>query len=107
MPFFDSFFVYPLKANDLGFETDSRIGTIDIPILILHAVDDPVVPFALGQKVCIRFNEEKRFLVSKCFFIAFRYRYEDQIEFLSENNLLSRIWGRVCPQIYMQISSFA
>jgi len=51
MPFFDSFFVHPLKANDLGFETDSRIGTIDIPIFILHAIDDPVVPFSLGEKV--------------------------------------------------------
>jgi abhydrolase domain-containing protein 12 len=51
MPFFDWLFVYPLKENGFGFESDQYIANIHIPILILHAIDDPVVPYFLGKKV--------------------------------------------------------
>jgi len=51
MPFFDDLFVHPLKENDFGFESDRNIANIYIPILILHAVDDPVVPYFLGKKL--------------------------------------------------------
>jgi len=49
MPWFDWFFTSPLANNDLGFVSDQRIEVIDIPILILHAEDDLVVPFKLGK----------------------------------------------------------
>jgi abhydrolase domain-containing protein 12 len=51
MPAFDWIFTSPLKRNDLAFESDKHIGNIHIPIMILHAVDDPVVPFMLGKKL--------------------------------------------------------
>jgi len=51
MPAFEWIFTSPLKKNDLAFESDKHIAFIHIPILILHAVDDPVVPFHLGRKL--------------------------------------------------------
>lgn len=49
MPWFDWFFTSPLRDNDLGFVSDQRVEVIDVPILILHAEDDLVVPFKLGR----------------------------------------------------------
>lgn len=49
MPWFDWFFTSALADSDLGFVSDQRIAFIDIPVLILHARDDVVVPFKLGQ----------------------------------------------------------
>jgi len=49
MPLFDWFFTKGLESNDLGFVSDQRISLIDIPILILHAMDDAIVPFKLGK----------------------------------------------------------
>jgi hypothetical protein len=37
MPMFDFFFLSTLGSNDVGFESDKRIGVIQIPILIMHA----------------------------------------------------------------------
>jgi hypothetical protein len=55
MPGFDTIFVKPLHENDIAFRSDLHIAKIDIPIAILHAVDDPVVPFFLGVKVTRNF----------------------------------------------------
>ena len=66
MPWYDWFFTAPLATNDLGFVSDQRVQVvgkpicfpifisfslqvIDVPILILHAEDDLVVPFKLGK----------------------------------------------------------
>jgi len=49
MPWFDWFFTDALAASDLGFVSDQRIALIDIPVLIMHAKDDVVVPFKLGK----------------------------------------------------------
>jgi len=49
MPYFDWFFTKSLEENDLGFVSDQRISVIDVPIVILHAKDDAVVPFMLGK----------------------------------------------------------
>jgi abhydrolase domain-containing protein 12 len=43
--------VQPLYDNELRFESDRHIGKIACPVMILHAEDDNVVPFALGEKV--------------------------------------------------------
>ena len=51
LPYFNYIFISPLKWNDMEFQSDHHIPNITIPILILHAVDDPVIPFFLGQKV--------------------------------------------------------
>jgi len=31
------------------FDTQSLVGDIHVPVLIIHSVDDPVIPFAMGQ----------------------------------------------------------
>lgn len=41
----------PLYNNELRFESDKHIGKIQCPVMILHAEDDNVVPFSLGEKV--------------------------------------------------------
>eukprot|EP00088_Acartia_fossae_P033425 TRINITY_DN34217_c0_g1_i1.p1 TRINITY_DN34217_c0_g1~~TRINITY_DN34217_c0_g1_i1.p1 ORF type:complete len:395 (+),score=56.75 TRINITY_DN34217_c0_g1_i1:196-1380(+) len=48
MPYFD-WFSSTLENNDFGFVSDQRIEVIDVPILIMHAKDDMLVPFILGQ----------------------------------------------------------
>jgi len=48
MPYFD-WFVETLENNDFGFVSDQRISVIDIPVLIMHAKDDMLVPFILGK----------------------------------------------------------
>ncbi|CAL8139898.1 unnamed protein product [Orchesella dallaii] len=51
MPGFDYIFVKPLHRNDIAFESDRHIANIDIPMLIFHAIDDPVIPYFLGRKL--------------------------------------------------------
>ncbi|KAL7296407.1 hypothetical protein TKK_0010419 [Trichogramma kaykai] len=51
LPWFDWAIVKPLYYNGLRFESDKHIGKINCPIMILHAEDDKVVPFALGEKL--------------------------------------------------------
>lgn len=51
MPFFEWFFLEPLKTSGLLFETDRHMAQITVPLLILHAEDDMVVPFELGKKL--------------------------------------------------------
>jgi pimeloyl-ACP methyl ester carboxylesterase len=54
VPWFDDFFVEPFAKNNLTFESDKHIANINVPITILHAEDDKVVPFHLGKQVCIQ-----------------------------------------------------
>ncbi|CAG7837827.1 unnamed protein product [Allacma fusca] len=51
LPYFDYIFTYPLKKNDMEFQSDRHIAHITIPIVILHAIDDPVIPFFLAKKL--------------------------------------------------------
>lgn len=53
IPGFDLIFARPLTRNDMAFKSDVHIANINVPIAILHAVDDPVVPYFLGVKVNI------------------------------------------------------
>lgn len=38
-------------AGNFRFETDKYICDINLPVMILHAEDDGVVPYRLGYKV--------------------------------------------------------
>ena len=51
LPYFERLFVTPLHKNGIVYETDSHIKIIPVPVLILHAIDDPTVPHRLGVKV--------------------------------------------------------
>jgi len=59
MPWFDWFFASTLHKHDVGFMSDAQIVDIDLPILIMHAKDDRVVPYNLGEKL-YRVGLEKR-----------------------------------------------
>ena len=51
MPWFDWFFTSSLAVNDLAFTNDEKVPLIDVPMLILHAQDDAVIPFKLGKSL--------------------------------------------------------
>jgi len=53
--------VYPMVPFD-KFETDSRIGNIDIPKLIIHGTADQVIAFWHGQELYERANMPKDYL---------------------------------------------
>uniref|UniRef100_A0A336L1B9 CSON003365 protein n=1 Tax=Culicoides sonorensis TaxID=179676 RepID=A0A336L1B9_CULSO len=51
LPWFEFTIVNPMFENQLTFDSDERIAEIKLPIMILHAEDDKVVPFRLGYKL--------------------------------------------------------
>ncbi|XP_057320141.1 lysophosphatidylserine lipase ABHD12 isoform X1 [Microplitis mediator] len=51
LPWFDWIIVQPFYGNNLRFESDKHTANIKCPIMILHAEDDSVVPFNLGEKL--------------------------------------------------------
>jgi len=51
MPFFDWFFAGSLHRSDVAFFSDQALKDVHLPILILHAKDDQVVPYRLGKKL--------------------------------------------------------
>ncbi|KAK7798293.1 hypothetical protein U0070_014797 [Myodes glareolus] len=50
-PGFDWFFLDPITSSGIKFANDENVKHISCPLLILHAEDDPVVPFHLGRKL--------------------------------------------------------
>ncbi|CAG0881332.1 unnamed protein product [Darwinula stevensoni] len=51
MPFFDWLFLGGLSKSRLEFESSRHILKVNVPVLILHAEDDLVVPYILGVKL--------------------------------------------------------
>lgn len=51
LPWFESCFVWPLYQNGLKFDTDENASKILAPVVILHAEDDRIVPFYLGERL--------------------------------------------------------
>lgn len=51
MPWYNSTMLDPLDENGFSFETTENILTVDCPIMIVHAKDDDVIPYFLGEKV--------------------------------------------------------
>lgn len=45
-----------------SYRSDTRIGKVSVPILILHGTADAVVPFEFGEKLFALANEPKRFV---------------------------------------------
>ena len=40
-----------LRQADVEFRTDGRLGGVGVPVLVLHARDDPIVPHRLGEQL--------------------------------------------------------
>ncbi|CEF70214.1 Hypothetical protein SRAE_2000484800 [Strongyloides ratti] len=51
IPFQEQLFIGNLKKSGLVMDSDKNIKKIDAPILILHAEDDHVIPWQLGEKL--------------------------------------------------------
>lgn len=51
LPWFSWAFLEPLQSEQLLFETDINVHNVHIPILILHAEDDGIVPYKLGKRL--------------------------------------------------------
>lgn len=50
-PFFDTFFVEPLVVPETNFDSASLVKEIKSPLLILHAMDDGIIPYSQGTKL--------------------------------------------------------
>jgi pimeloyl-ACP methyl ester carboxylesterase len=42
------------RAASVGFDVTSRLGELDVPTLVVHATEDHIVPFSLGEKMARR-----------------------------------------------------
>lgn len=51
LPWFEFFFIEPVEESNIVFNSDKHLMDTKMPILILHARDDIVVPYTLGEKV--------------------------------------------------------
>jgi len=60
LPWFDWAFSGNLGHNDLSFATDRYIANVTAHILILHARDDPTIPFELGLKLYKAILDDRR-----------------------------------------------
>lgn len=51
LPFFEFFIIEPVEENNIVFNTEKNLMDTKFPVLILHAKDDIVIPYTLGEKV--------------------------------------------------------
>nr|XP_023019042.1 monoacylglycerol lipase ABHD12-like isoform X1 [Leptinotarsa decemlineata] len=51
LAYFESTVQRPLEKNGFLFRTTTNILSVDCPIMIMHAMDDNVIPIALGRKL--------------------------------------------------------
>jgi len=71
MPGFHWFFAGTLEKNDVGFMSDRQIVDISLPILIMHAKDDRVVPYVLGEKLYEKAAKERESNAGPVEFVSF------------------------------------
>ncbi|XP_020778230.1 lysophosphatidylserine lipase ABHD12 isoform X2 [Boleophthalmus pectinirostris] len=71
LPGFDWFFLDSISANNIHFASDDNVNHISCPVLILHAEDDPVVPFHLGKKLYLLASRSTSLLGHKVQFVPF------------------------------------
>lgn len=75
-PLFEWFFVEPIVSNNLtNFDSISLLNRIDSPLLILHAMDDHIVPFHLGHKLYEQSLKDQPKNCIKAQMIAFNGKY--------------------------------
>ncbi|KAJ8965344.1 hypothetical protein NQ317_018797 [Molorchus minor] len=51
LPWFEATIINPLHKNGFVFDTASNILNVSCPIMILHAEDDEIIPYQLGEKL--------------------------------------------------------
>lgn len=59
-PHFDYFFVDPMvNSRDTNLDSESRIGDVTCPLIIMHALDDVIIPYHLGHRLYERAVERR------------------------------------------------
>ncbi|KAM8852095.1 lysophosphatidylserine lipase ABHD12 [Synchiropus picturatus] len=71
LPGFDWFFLDAISENNIRFASDENVHHISCPVLILHAEDDAVVPFHLGQKLYHQATQSQSLSGHKVQFVPF------------------------------------
>uniref|UniRef100_A0A0K0FVL8 AB hydrolase-1 domain-containing protein n=1 Tax=Strongyloides venezuelensis TaxID=75913 RepID=A0A0K0FVL8_STRVS len=82
IPFQEQLFIGNLKKSGLIMDSDKHIKEIDAPILILHAEDDHVIPWQLGEKLhqsAIKAGKQSQY-------IKFESRHQFKHKFLYRAN---------------------
>lgn len=51
LPGFESLLQYLMEKNNIVFANDENLKTVRSPLLVLHAEDDNIVPYHMGQKL--------------------------------------------------------
>ncbi|KAF7492420.1 Lysophosphatidylserine lipase ABHD12 [Sarcoptes scabiei] len=52
LPYFDHCFIEPLiMNNETNFNSTAKLSSIHCPLLILHATDDNIIPYQIGQRL--------------------------------------------------------
>ncbi|XP_042194028.1 lysophosphatidylserine lipase ABHD12 isoform X2 [Callorhinchus milii] len=69
-PGFEWFFLDPVTENNIVFHNIENLKSVSSPVLILHAEDDPIIPFELGRKL-YRSLHDSRIFKEQVKFVAF------------------------------------
>ncbi|AWP14734.1 putative monoacylglycerol lipase ABHD12 [Scophthalmus maximus] len=99
LPGFDWFFLDAITANNIRFASDENVNHISCRLLILHAEDDTVVPFHLGQKLYNMAAQSKSLSGHKVRFVSFPSSLSYRHKFIYRSpelpNILSDFLGTV------------
>ncbi|KAB0401541.1 hypothetical protein E2I00_017609, partial [Balaenoptera physalus] len=99
-PGFDWFFLDPITSSGIQFANDENVKHISCSLLILHAEDDPVVPFQLGRKLYNIAALSRSFRDFKVQFIPFHsdlgYRHKYIYKSPELPRILSCFWKGGC-----------
>jgi len=53
-PWFDFFIIDPVIENGIVFDTEQNLKNAKVPVLILHARDDIIIPYQLSENVSVK-----------------------------------------------------
>ncbi|CAL4191035.1 unnamed protein product, partial [Meganyctiphanes norvegica] len=76
VPYFEWSVLEPTLNNCGAFESDEHITHITTPILILHAMDDQVIPFHLGHALYQKALLSRPSHSSSVTFVAFEEKFQ-------------------------------
>ncbi|XP_054443431.1 lysophosphatidylserine lipase ABHD12 isoform X1 [Pteronotus mesoamericanus] len=102
-PGFDWFFLDPITSSGIKFANDENVKHISCSLLILHAEDDPVVPFELGRKLYNIAAPSRSFRDFKVQFIPFHsdlgYRHKYIYKSPELPRILREFLGKSEPEL--------
>uniref|UniRef100_A0A8C5SEC2 Lysophosphatidylserine lipase ABHD12 n=1 Tax=Laticauda laticaudata TaxID=8630 RepID=A0A8C5SEC2_LATLA len=90
-PGFDWFFLDPITSSGIKFANDENVKHISCSLLILHAEDDPVVPFHLGKKLYNIAAPSRNFRDYKVQFVPFHKELGYRHKYIYKSPELPRI----------------